>query len=143
MELVTMMMIATTGAVMLFGAGSDDKKMQGDPRWPEFKTAREPHKVELDAAIAAEEVRTSGIRRTRKSQIQAPTTKADSTLSLAALAKGISRIVMECSLTSKKTRAPPPKRVEALTADLGFQKRDPEKNNPQITQTRTTKYKLS
>tara|TARA_B100001013_G_scaffold112876_1_gene64879 strand:- start:1024 stop:1917 length:894 start_codon:yes stop_codon:yes gene_type:complete len=55
MELVTMMMIATTGAVMLFGAGSDDKKMQGDPRWPEFKTAREPHKVELDAAIAAEE----------------------------------------------------------------------------------------
>jgi hypothetical protein len=55
MELLTMMMIATTGAVMLFGSGSDDKKMQEDPRWLEFKTAREPHKVKLDAAIAAEE----------------------------------------------------------------------------------------
>jgi hypothetical protein len=56
MELVTTtMMIATIGAVMLFGAGSDDKKMQGDPRWSEFKIAREPHMVELNAALAAEE----------------------------------------------------------------------------------------
>lgn len=50
------MIIGAIGAVLLFGPGTDDKKMQTDTRWNEFVTAREPHIVALEAAKAGERV---------------------------------------------------------------------------------------
>ena len=49
-------MTIAIGAVMLFGPGKDDKKMQTDTRWNEFVTVRKPHIVALEAAIAGERV---------------------------------------------------------------------------------------